>query len=197
LLDLPESPEAAAQLIKQAQGAFWEHAEAAYIRLYSFWDRVGQVLDFAFFNIRKFDQNGFMHPCVPVMGQLQKEIAFVAAALRCKRVWIIIESSQRADEIVQACFSQLRPIDGSPSLPLVKSLMPKIANEPGLEIADFIVSAAGSEVQHRLRGKAGHAADFADVFCRLPALGCRYREVSHVAVDENGLVSVTGVALVP
>jgi hypothetical protein len=59
VLDLPENPDAAALFIKQAQGAFWEHAEAAYIRLYSFWDRVGQVLDFAFFNIRKFDQNGF------------------------------------------------------------------------------------------------------------------------------------------
>ena len=58
-LQLPKNPDAAAQLVKQAQGAFWEHAEAAYIRLYSFWDRVGQVLDFAFFNIRKFDQNGF------------------------------------------------------------------------------------------------------------------------------------------
>jgi hypothetical protein len=138
-----------------------------------------------------------MHPCVPVMGQLQKEIAFVAAALPCKRVWIIVESSQRADEIVQACFSQLTSVDGAPSLPVVKSLMPKSSNEPGLEVADFIASAAGSEVQHRLRGKDGHAADFTDVFCRLPALGCRYREVSHVAVDENGLVNVTGVALAP
>src|SRR5712671_3873589 len=50
-----------------------------------------------------------MDPCVPVMGQLQKEIAFVAAALPCKSVWIIVESSQRADAIVQACFSQLTP----------------------------------------------------------------------------------------
>jgi hypothetical protein len=59
LMDLPEHPEASAHLIKLAQAAFWEHAEAAYIRLSSFWDRAGQVLDFAFFNIRKFDQNGF------------------------------------------------------------------------------------------------------------------------------------------
>jgi hypothetical protein len=59
LMDLPDHPKASAHLIKQAQGAFWEHAEAAYIRLSSFWDRAGQVLDFAFFNIRKFDQNGF------------------------------------------------------------------------------------------------------------------------------------------
>jgi hypothetical protein len=59
LLDLPKNPDAVILFIKQAQAAFLEHAEAAYIRLYSFWDRVGHVLDFAFFNIRKFDQNGF------------------------------------------------------------------------------------------------------------------------------------------
>lgn len=59
LVKLPDSPDAVALVITEAQAAFWEHAEAAYIRLHSFWDRVGQVLDYAFFNIRKFDQNGF------------------------------------------------------------------------------------------------------------------------------------------
>jgi hypothetical protein len=110
-----------------------------------------------------------MDPCVPVMGQFQSEIAFVAAALPCKKVWIIIESSQRPDGIIQACFSQLVPINAAFSLPVVKSLMPKSSNEPGLEVADFIVSAAASEVQRRLRGQVGHAPDFNDVFCRLPA----------------------------
>jgi hypothetical protein len=138
-----------------------------------------------------------MDPCVPVMGQLQSEVAFVATTLPCGKVWIILESSQRADEIVQACFSQLAPIDRASPLSVMKSLMPKSSNEPGLEVADFIVSAASSEVQRRLRGQNGHAPDFNDVFCRLPALGCRYREVSHVAIDENGIVAVTGVALVP
>ena len=112
-------------------------------------------------------------------------------------MWIIVESSQRADAIVQACFSQLTPIDGASRLPVVKSLMSKSSNEPGLEVADFIVGAAGSQVQRRLRGQNGQAADFNDVFCRLPAWGCRYREVSHVAVGEDGFVSVTGVALAP
>ncbi|PPQ16056.1 hypothetical protein CV770_28410 [Bradyrhizobium sp. AC87j1] len=58
--DLSDAPQDVTDVfVKEAQGAFWEHAEAAYIRLSSFWDRVGQVLDFSFFNIRKFDQNGF------------------------------------------------------------------------------------------------------------------------------------------
>jgi hypothetical protein len=117
--------------------------------------------------------------------------------LPCERVWIIIESSQRANGIVQACFSQLVPLQAAFSLPVVKSLMPKRSNECGLEVADFIVSAASSEVQRRLRGQDGHAPDFNDVFCRLPAVGCRYREVSHVDIDENGNFSVNGMALVP
>jgi hypothetical protein len=33
-----------------------------------------------------------MDPCVPAMGQLQNEIAVVAAALPCKSVWIIAKA---------------------------------------------------------------------------------------------------------
>jgi len=38
---------------------FWEHAETSYVRLASYWDRVGQVLDFVFFGIRHFEREGF------------------------------------------------------------------------------------------------------------------------------------------
>jgi hypothetical protein len=87
------------------------------------------------------------------------------------------------------------PINGVSRRPVDKSLMPKRSNELGFEVADFIVSAASSQVQRRLRGQKGQAPDFNDVFCRLPAFGCRYREILHVVVDENNLVSVTGMAL--
>ncbi|WP_095146964.1 hypothetical protein [Pseudomonas sp. Irchel s3b6] len=59
LMHWPKNPGSAEMFKTHAQSAFWEHAEAAYIRLSSFWDRIGQVLDFTFFNIRKFDHNGF------------------------------------------------------------------------------------------------------------------------------------------
>jgi hypothetical protein len=136
-----------------------------------------------------------MHPCVPVMGQLRKEIASVASILPCKRVWIIVESSQRADPVVRDCFSQLTSLNVSRPLPVEHCFMPKSSNEPGLEVADFIVSAASSEVQRRLRGKSGHAPDFNDVFCRLPPEGCRYREVARATVHASGLVSISGVRL--
>jgi Protein of unknown function (DUF3800) len=136
-----------------------------------------------------------MHPCVPVMGQLREEFTNVASLLPCKTVWIIFESSQRADPIVQSCFAQLTSLNVSRAVSVKHCFMPKSANEPGLEVADFIVSAASSQVRRRPRGLTGSAPDFKDVFCRLPVEGCRYREVSSVALDAGGMVSVSGVRL--
>jgi len=138
-----------------------------------------------------------MHSCVPVMGQLRQEIATVASILPCKRILIIVESSMRADTVVRKCFDQLNSLTTSRQLPVERWFMPKSSNEPGLEVADFIVSAAGSEVQRRIRGKPGHAPDFADVFCRLAAEGCRYREIVSAASHENGGVSIDSVRPLP
>jgi hypothetical protein len=136
-----------------------------------------------------------MHPCVPVMGQLRQEIATVASALPCKRIWVIVESSQRADPVVRNCFDQLTSLNPSRPLQVERCFMPKSSNEPGLEVADFIVSAASSEVQRRIRGTPGHAPDFNDVFCRLAPEGCRYREIASATDHGDGLVSVDGVRL--
>ena len=137
-----------------------------------------------------------MHPCVPVMGQLVVEIEALARLVRCERIWIILESSERADPVVKGHFGKLTSIDAVQTLPVEHRLMAKSANEPGLEVADFIVSAASSEVQRHLRGKLGRAPDFRDVFCRLSRAGCRYREVRRVTRAPNGLVAVDGVRLV-
>ena len=116
--------------------------------------------------------------------------------MRCERIWIILESSERADPVVKGHFGKLTSIDAVQTLPVEHRLMAKSANEPGLEVADFIVSAASSEVQRHLRGKLGRAPDFRDVFCRLSRAGCRYREVRRVTRAPNGLVAVDGVRLV-
>ncbi len=136
-----------------------------------------------------------MHPAVAVMGQLRQEIETVASALPCKRIWFFVESSQRADSMVRACFDQLVSLQTSRALPVERCFMPKSSNEPGLEVADFIVSSAGSEVKQRLRGKPGHALDFNDVFCRLHPEGCRYREITRVHDHGEGRISIDGVRL--
>jgi hypothetical protein len=58
-MHLPEEPSIREMLIAAVEERFWEHAETSYIRLASHWDRIGQLLDFAFFNIRQFERDGF------------------------------------------------------------------------------------------------------------------------------------------
>lgn len=94
VMDLPDNPEAVDLFIKQAQSAFWEHAEAAYIRLYSFWDRVGQVLDFAFFNIRKFDQNGF----TAVMDRIHSNVVPMNDRLKSSGGWKRLRTFQTSEQ---------------------------------------------------------------------------------------------------
>lgn len=74
--------------------AFWEHAEAAYIRLFSFWDRIGQVLDFAFFNIRKFDHNGFYS----VMEKIAANVAPMNADLAGGAAWKRLRKFQTSEK---------------------------------------------------------------------------------------------------
>lgn len=96
IMNLPDDPDAAAMFVKQAQAAFWEHAEAAYIRLFSFWDRLGQVLDFAFFNIRKFDQHGFYG----VMERVAANVVPMNERLKASGSWERLrafQSSERED----------------------------------------------------------------------------------------------------
>ena len=90
----PGQPEElGAALVSHAQAAFWEHAETAYIRLSSYWDRVGQVLDFAFFNIRKFDQQGF----TAIMDRLHNNVRPMDARLARSEAWKRLHGFQHAD----------------------------------------------------------------------------------------------------
>jgi hypothetical protein len=52
-------PEMKTAFLATVDSSFWEYAEIAYIRLASYWDRAGQMLDFAFFSIRQFERDGF------------------------------------------------------------------------------------------------------------------------------------------
>lgn len=47
---------------------YWEHAETAYLRLASLWDRFGQLIDFIFFNIREYERDGYPS----VMNRIQR-----------------------------------------------------------------------------------------------------------------------------
>ncbi|MHB8066879.1 MAG: hypothetical protein ACYDIC_03150 [Desulfobaccales bacterium] len=55
----PIATESVNGIITILEKRFWEEAEIAFIRLASYWDRLGQLLDFAFFNIRQYERDGF------------------------------------------------------------------------------------------------------------------------------------------
>jgi len=59
VVNWPDDPEIRRIFVSNVEGYFWEHAETSYIRLASFWDRVGQLLAFAFFNIRQYEHDVF------------------------------------------------------------------------------------------------------------------------------------------
>lgn len=53
---VPEEGEARLAVVSER---FWDEAESTYIRLASFWDRIGQLLAFVFFNIRQYERDVF------------------------------------------------------------------------------------------------------------------------------------------
>jgi hypothetical protein len=137
-----------------------------------------------------------MHPAVPVMNALQEDMARLAGRIPCTSIKLIVESSQRADPILRQHFGELTPVGTELPVPVTYCLMPKAGAEPGLEVADFIVSAAGSQTQRHLRGQDGFAQDFNDVFCRLPPCGCLFSLVREVEVETDGRVRVGRVRLI-
>lgn len=83
LVNLPDESETQQLFQRLAADAFWEHAETAFIRLCSYWDRVGQILDFAFFRIRHFERDGF----AAVMDRLHANVIPVNPLLGKSTAW--------------------------------------------------------------------------------------------------------------
>lgn len=81
-MNLPPEPLRTA-IIDDVADRYWEHAETSFIRLASYWDRLGQVLDFAFFNIRQYEREGF----ASVITKIMRNAAAVSEQLRGSASW--------------------------------------------------------------------------------------------------------------
>lgn len=127
-----------------------------------------------------------MHTMAPVMGMLKKQIARVAARVPCTTVAVIFESSQRADPLLMRHFDELQLSDDGVQLPTEHCLMPKSAGEPGLEIADFIVNAVGTQARRHLRGTAGFSQDFQAVFHQLTPPYAQFLLITDVGGSAEG-----------
>ncbi len=82
-VDPPLSIEWAKILHDYLLDRFWDECENCYIRLASYWDRIGQLLDFAFFNIRQYERDGFS----AVMERIRSNYLPLAGALASSDSW--------------------------------------------------------------------------------------------------------------
>jgi hypothetical protein len=99
--------------------------------------------------------DGF-RPYQVVAPSLRQRIADVARPIDFSRVAMIFEESERTDPLVVQHFAsyKLKRVRNSVSTPIPVDgyFMAKSSCEPGLEVADFVMHAAGTYVRARLRG---------------------------------------------
>lgn len=75
------------------ENRFWEEVETAYIRLASFWDRMGQLMDFIFFNIRQYERDGFSS----VMDRIHVNYIPLYPNFNANAAWRNLRSYQTAE----------------------------------------------------------------------------------------------------
>jgi len=95
-MHLPEDSNVRRILIERVEECFWEHAETSCIRLASFWDRMGQLLDFIFFNIRQYERDGFPS----VLDRIRTNILPMSPTLQNSQSWSRIRKYQTSEEAV-------------------------------------------------------------------------------------------------
>jgi hypothetical protein len=123
---------------------------------------------------------------------LLNQAAKIAGQYLFDSIGFIFEVSDRTEQAVGRAFTRFglkdehdRPIR------ILWNFLPKSAQEPGLEVADFVLHAAGGQVRHRLAGKMGSRRDFASVFQGLPPKMVQFIEVDSLSVNKQPIPVLT------
>lgn len=128
-------------------------------------------------------------PFQPIALSLLKRIERAALRFRLSSVALIVESSSRANSLAN---QYLGPFDtiriesgrGTVEAPIHRYFLPKALNEPGLEMADFIMNAVGGQARARLRDPSSPPRkDFAAVIHSVPRHAVEYMAIEKVEVS--------------
>jgi hypothetical protein len=111
-----------------------------------------------------------LHSMQPVVELLKKYVARIVARTSCTSAALLFEASSRGDPLLKLHFGNLELFESGQSIPVEHCLLAKRHGEIGLEVADFIVSAAGSQTRRAVRKDEGFAKDFQDVFQSVPRI---------------------------
>jgi hypothetical protein len=87
-------PDVEEEFLAAVDSSFWEQAETAYIRLASYWDRVGQMLDFVFFSIRQFERDGF----TAVLDRIHSNFSPMDTTLQNMADWKSLRAFQTSEK---------------------------------------------------------------------------------------------------
>jgi hypothetical protein len=87
-------PKIQQSFIKAVDSSFWEHTETAYIRIASYWDRIGQILDFTFFSIRQYERDGF----TAVMDRIRSNFVPMDAKFAALPEWKALREFQMSEK---------------------------------------------------------------------------------------------------
>jgi len=100
-----------------------------------------------------------------VASCLVQQVMAISRFYRLDSLGFIIEDSERTNAAVAQAFAGVQFKDNRGNLvPASWNFLPKASREPGLEVADFVLHAAGGQVRHRLQGKKGFRKDYDAVF---------------------------------
>lgn len=94
-------------------------------------------------------------------------------------VALILEESERADRLAIEHFSGYQLSGEAGDIPVRGFLLPKSATAPGLEVADFVMHAAGTQTRNRLKGaREPTRKDFVAAFRTVDERLCSFLEVT-------------------
>ncbi|MBA7519663.1 hypothetical protein ES705_11743 [subsurface metagenome] len=81
-------------ILKILSERFFDEAEISYIRLASYWDRVGQLLDFIYFNIRQYERDVFP----TVLDRIKINYLPIYPKIAKKKSWVRLREYQISEK---------------------------------------------------------------------------------------------------
>jgi hypothetical protein len=132
----------------------------------------------------KFPEELFRYQIV--VGLLEERLRPFAAANEFESVTIILESSKRTDSLAEKYFSKIDLRNNrSRQIPINCYLMGKSCREPGLEVADFVINAAGGRARSRISGDERPRKDFQSIFQEVKREFVSFVELDSVRFTES------------
>jgi hypothetical protein len=131
-----------------------------------------------------------MRPVPTIAKVLQARIVDIARWTNFDSVAVVFESSQRADELIEAAFQGFAIAEENTSIPVECHFMRKEHAEPALEVADFVMHAVGRQARQNLKKRGDCVPDFCATFHAVDHKLASFMEVASVTFNESAGVAL-------